>query len=123
MSNYNAEIELKIDGRVTGVVRGNVLDVRKRKTHYIKKHKGYGISPQTLDEAEELGASEIRLSIIETGESWQVSIANFRKYAILDKLGNFPAQLFMPRMYLRWIVSHTPTYKNQPQLIQPELFR
>lgn len=111
--------EIVTDGHLAGVVRGNVLDIRKHSFHFVKKFKGYGIHPDTIEQAEKAGANCLRLSVIETGEVYECSFAELRQYAIPANLGA-GFQLFFPVNYFKWIKAHR-SQRNQP--LQISLFQ
>ncbi len=112
-----------LGNKIAGVVRGDLLDVRKTVMHYCRKHRGYGVSPVTLDQAEELGASEIQITITDSGKVYRCTIAEIRRYAIPDNLGA-GLQFFMPLSYFKYCQAHRhELYKNEPIPLQIAMFQ
>ena len=111
-----------LGNKIAGVVRGDLLDIRKNLTHYCRKHKGYGVSPVTLDEAEALGASQIQITVTDSGKIFRCSIDELRRFAIPDNLGA-GLQLFMPLSYFKWCEAQKHTlHKNEPVPVQFSMF-
>jgi hypothetical protein len=111
-----------IGGKIAGVVRGDVLDIRKSLEHFCRKHRGYGVSPVTLDEAEALGAKEIQLQVTNTGKIHRCTIDELRRFAIPDNLGS-GLQFFMPLSYFKYCENHKhELHKNEPVPLQFSMF-
>ena len=100
MSSYTHNT-IKQDGKTLGVLSDNVLRIIKTsKTHFVKKYKGYGVSPSTLDGAEARGYSMLELQGYD-GEKFLLSIRDFRAAAIPADLG-MGQQLFLSIKWLRY---------------------
>lgn len=109
---------LYIGGKIAGVVRGDVLDIRKSQQHFVRKFGGYGIDPETLDEGERQGATTIKLTVLESGHVFTCTIDEWRRYAVPADLGA-GRQLFMPLTSIRYCESNrSQLHKNEPVPIQ-----
>jgi len=113
---------LYIKDKIAGVVRGEILDIRKSTAHFVRIFGGYGISPSTLDEAEALGATKIKLTVQETNRVFDCAINEWRQYAIPADLGA-GRQLFMPLRYFKYCNAHkNELHRNEPVPVQFTLF-
>lgn len=111
-----------IDRKIAGVVRDTLLDIRKSESHYCRKHRGFGVDPRTLDEAEAKGAVNVQITITDTGKVYRCSVIELRQYAIPDNLGA-GLQLFMPVSYFKWCAAQkSKLHKNEPVPLQFALF-
>lgn len=122
MSRKQDHTKLYINEKVAGEVVGDVLRIiKKSPSHFCTKYQGYGISPETLLEAERLGARYLNLTGYD-GEEFRLSIRQYIAAATLDSLGTFGKQFFLSVRWLRWYSGHTPGYRNEPQPAQSSLF-
>ena len=113
---------LYIGGKKAGQIVGDTLRIiKKSQAHFVKKYQGYGVSPETLSQAEAKGAKYLHI-IGYDREEFRLKIREFIAAATPDSLGNFGKQLFLSVRWLRWYSSHAPTYPNQPPPTQPGLF-
>lgn len=114
ITNYN----IKQDNKTFGVLSDNVLRIIKTsKTHFVKKYKGYGVSPSTLDGAEARGYSMLELQGYD-GEKFLLSIRDFRAAAIPADLGK-GQQLFLS---VRWLRYYTKKESQKSQPTQTRMF-
>ena len=122
LCHMSKDTTILIGSKIAGVVRGDVLDIRKSITHFCRKHGGDGFSPVTLDRAEELGAKEIQVTITESGKVYRCTIDELRRYSIPDNLGA-GLQFFMPLSYFKYCQAHRPElHKNEPVPLQFSMF-
>lgn len=111
-----------IDRKIAGVCRGDILDIRKSISHFCRKHRGYGVDPRTLDQAEHKGVREIQITVIESGKIYRCTLEELRRYAIPDNLGA-GLQLFMPLSYFKYCMANRHELpKNEPIPLQFTMF-
>ena len=104
---------LTSNGQIWGCVYGDTLRIEKKSQgHFVRKHRGYGVSPETLQDAESQGATWLCL-VGYDGETFQLKITDFMTYAIPDDLGS-GTQLFMSVKSLRWYTNHYTTETDAP---------
>jgi hypothetical protein len=111
---------LKQGDKTLGVIDGDVLRIIKTSDeHFVRKYKGFGISPSTLDKAE---ADNCHLLEFTTpkNKTYIFPIADFRRGAIPDDLG-FGRQFFMAERWMQWY-SDKYTEACNPSPKQMELF-
>ena len=102
-----------IAGKEAGQIEGEELVIIKTdKSHFSYKFNGYGISPSTLYEAEERGATRIKL-IGYDGETFRCTIKEYRAAGIRADLGA-GLQLFLSLKSLRYYTNHKQAYRNEP---------
>lgn len=114
------DFNIKQGDKTFGVIDGDVLRIIKTSDeHFVRKYKGFGISPSTLDKAE---ADNCHLLEFTTpkNKTYIFPIADFRRGAIPDDLG-FGRQLFMAERWMQWY-SDKYTEACNPSPKQMELF-
>lgn len=113
-------ISIRINSRNGNHVIGHMISVNGKRVfaknrvnpqkHFCYKYRAYGISVDAYETAKRHGATGIRI-VLTDGTRLDASIDMFERYAILDSLGGFEPQLFLPLQY--W----TQTKPNQPSLL------
>lgn len=100
MSQSNST-SLRSNGQIWGVVDGDTLRIVKTsESHFVKKYRGYGVSPETISKAQADGATWLEL-VGYDGEQFRLRIADFMLAAIHDNLGS-GEQLFLSVKWLRY---------------------
>src|SRR5215216_6829042 len=109
----DTRIFVKGTGAEAGQLEGDVLRiVKKSPFHFVRKYSGFGVSPETLTEAESEGATRLEI-VAPDCEIFRCTIKEYRAAAIRDDLGYGP-QLFISRKSLRYYTKHEPAYRNEP---------
>jgi len=100
------------EAKEAGQIKGDrLVIVKTSRNHFVKKYRGYGISPETFDAAEQRGIVSLQL-IGYDGETFNLSIKDYRLAAIPADLGA-GVQLFLSVKSLRYYTRRQPAY-NEP---------
>lgn len=101
MSKANYNTIYTNGGQIAGVIFGDTLRIVKTSpNHYVKKYRGYGVSRDTLQEAQARGCKWLEI-VSHTGETFRVRITDWLLAGIPDDLGA-GRQLFMSCRSMRW---------------------
>lgn len=79
-------------GKIAGIVRGKTFDVRKHQAHLLHTPPAIGLSVDALRQAEELGAENVTVTILESGRVYQQTIPNIKRYSHEQRRGGFESQ-------------------------------
>jgi len=94
MNNYKTQSEaIKVNGKIAGIVRGDLLDIRKHERHLLYTPPAVAIGLPVLEAAERMGVIDVRISIIETGQQYQTTLEHFRAKSFPVRRGGFEDQL------------------------------
>jgi hypothetical protein len=94
---------VKIGGKTVAAVRGSLLDIRKHSGHIRGNPPAIGIAVETIRQAEQMGVTDIQVTIFETGQLYTCTLDHFRNFSFEQSLGGFEPQKFLPLDY--WIAS------------------
>ena len=94
MSKYKP-IYIKIGGKVCAAVRGSLLDIRKHEDHIRGNPPAIGIAVETIRQAEQLGVTDIQVTIFESGQLYTCTLDHFKQFSFEQSLGGFERQRFM----------------------------
>ncbi len=117
-------------GQITGVIDDRVLRIIKSTSHIVRKFRGLGVSLDTLQAAQELGASIVEFRFFENSDQYSCLITEYINWAHRDSLGGYEVQLFLPLKSFKYSVLHKkqPEYagewsRNNPKVeVQGKLF-
>lgn len=95
MSSYKYKSGLPVyanGGKIAGVVRGKKFDVRKHQAHLLHTPPAIGLSVDALRQAEDLGAEQVIVTILESGRRYQQTIENIRRFSTEQRRGGYEPQ-------------------------------
>jgi len=97
---------MRNDGKVVGVVRGNVFHKRVRgSVHMLRRPPGWAVDITVLADAEKHGAESVEIEDTETGKRYKVSVSLFWNRGIKIDRGH-GRQIALPLKY--WSVEGQP---------------
>lgn len=104
-------------GQTWGVIDGETLRIIKTsENHFVKKYRGYGVSPETISQAQAEGATWLEL-VGYDGEQFRLRIADYVTYAIPDDLGA-GRQLFMSVKSMKWYMQRDATVNLEADILK-----
>jgi hypothetical protein len=101
MSKYKSIPVYVNGGKIAGIIRGKTFDIRKHKSLLLETPPAIGLNVEALNTAEQMGAEDVKVTVIETGRIYQQTIPNIKKFSQIQRRGEYEPQRIVCLEYWR----------------------
>lgn len=84
---------IRLNGRTVAVLRGTLLDIRRKASGLLHVPPAIALALDLLNQAEGFGATDLCVTVTDTGEKYYIALGDFRAGGFRIQRGGFEPQL------------------------------